>query len=337
MLPFAIDRDCVAAGSLHGSRVRVYAADLDEWLECDTSDLRPDVTHKGWRAYVAGVLAGAAKAAGEPPPGIEAVIASDVPPGAGLSSSASLELSLATLHAALLNKACDAWSLARLCQRAEHEFARVPCGIMDQAAAALAIEGHAMLLDCAGEHVVQHVPLPPPADASILVVDTRVRHAHSEGEYARRRASCQAAAARLGVAHLCEAQPRQVDDLPYALRPFARHAIHENRRTLDAAEAMAAGDWPLLGRLMNESHDSLRDDFQVSCHELDTLVDAARAMDAVLGARMTGGGFGGCAIFLAPESALPTLQARLLHAFHARFGSACAFLRVRAAGGAGLI
>lgn len=337
VLPMAIDRDCVAVGGLHGERVRVYAADVDDWLECDPGDLHDANRFEGWRAYAAGVLAFTYEAMGERPHGIEIVIASDVPMGAGLSSSAAFEVSLATLLAGLMGRPLDAWEVARLCRRAEHEYARVPCGIMDQAIAAMSWRGHAMLLECAAERVVGHMPMPSGDEASLLVVDTRVRHAHSGGEYVARRAACEAAARALGVKNLCEARLAHLDALTQEWRAIAHHVISENKRTLAAAEAMKAGDWSGLGRFMNESHDSLRDDFLVSCAELDAVVDAAREVPGVLGARMTGGGFGGCAIVLAPAVTMPEIRERVSREFRGRFARDCGILDVHASAGAALI
>lgn len=337
VLPMAIDRDCVAVGGLRGQRVRVYAADVDDWLECDPGDLHDANRFEGWRAYAAGVLAFTFEAMREWPRGFEIVIASDVPLGAGLSSSAAFEVSLTTLLAGLMGRSLDAWEVARLCRRAEHEYARVPCGIMDQAIAAMARRGHAMLLDCETERVVGHMPMPSGDEVSLLVVDTRVRHAHSGGEYAARRAACEAAARALGEKNLCEARLAHLDALTQEWRAIARHVVSENQRTQAAAEAMKTGDWPDFGRLMNESHDSLRDDYRVSCAELDIVVDAAREVPGVLGARMTGGGFGGCAIVLAPAVALPEIRGRVSREFRGRFTRDCGILDVHASAGAALI
>jgi galactokinase len=230
-------------------------------------------------------------------PAFDLALATSVPIGAGLSSSASLEVAVATLIENMTGAAIGPIDKARLCQRAEHEWAGVPCGIMDQLVSVLGREGHALLIDCRTLDVT-HVPMP--ADAAVVVADTGVRHELAAGEYAKRRAACSSAAAKLGIASLREATSGMADDpcLEDEERRCVRHVTTENERVLRAVEAMRAGDLPVLGRLMNDSHESLRRDYRVSCAELDALVGAARSVEGVLGARMTGGGFGGCAVVL---------------------------------------
>jgi galactokinase len=240
-------------------------------------------------------------------PNLDVLIASDVPLGAGLSSSAALEVAFARLLADLLGLNLDPSDLARLAQRAEHAFAGTPCGIMDQLTAACAEEHHALLIDCRDEQF-QPLPLPPPDQASWLIIDTGVRHELASSEYAERRATCEAAAAVLDLDSLRDATLAMLDHehLTPTQRKRAAHVITENTRTLLAAEALRQGDLTTLGDLMFQSHDSLRDVYVVSCPELDAIVDAARGLKGrdVYGARMTGGGFGGCAIVLCATEAV---------------------------------
>lgn len=282
-------------------------------------------------SYVAGVVAG--YEARRPLPAFDLALATSVPIGAGLSSSASLEVAVATLIESMTSTALDPLDKARLCQRAEHEWAGVPCGIMDQLVSVLGREGHALLIDCRSLDVT-HVPMPP--DAAVVVADTGVRHELAAGEYAKRRAACASAAAKLGLASLRDASPGMADDprLGDEERRCVRHVTTENGRVIAAVEAMRKGDLPRLGRLMNESHESLRRDYRVSCAELDALVEAARGVEGVFGARMTGGGFGGCAIAWCRHDAMDDISRRLTARYQERFGRACAVFHSAPSAGA---
>ncbi len=207
----------------------------------------------------------------------------------------------------MTGKTLDPVDKALLCQQAEHEFAGVPCGIMDQFASVMCRADHLMLLDCRSQQI-EHIPLIDPT-VTVLIINTNVKHELSGGEYAERRAQCESAARKLGVAALRDAtlsqlasQRERLDAIEFCR---ARHVISEIARTVDAAAALKAGDWPRVGRLMYASHDSLRDDYEVSCRELNVLVDLARQLGAnrgVIGSRMTGGGFGGCTVSLVETS-----------------------------------
>lgn len=260
-----------------------------------TSSAGPDVT--GGEDYVAGVLAALGVAAD-----LEVDIASDVPVGAGLSSSAALECSVAVAVDALLDLGLDRRALRDACIRAETEHVGAPTGGLDQTTAMFARERQALLLDFATGDV-QHLDLDLAAVGLVLlVVDTGVRHRFSEadGGYGARRRDAEQAAHLLGVGHLVDAAPDALDVLPEELLPRARHVVTEQQRVDDFVAAVGAGDWDVAGRHLTASHASLRDDYEVSCAELDAAV--AAALDAgALGARMTGGGFGGCAIALVPE------------------------------------
>ncbi|HWN01097.1 MAG TPA: galactokinase, partial [Streptosporangiaceae bacterium] len=255
----------------------------------------------GWAAYPAGVV-WALREAGYPVPGARVAVDSDLPQGAGLSSSAALECSVALALTELYQLPVPRRELAALARRAENDFAGVPTGIMDQVAALLGRAGHALLLDCrTGTETA--VPLDPAAvGLTLLVIDTRVRHALADGRYATRRQACEEAASLLGVRSL-----RDVTGDPGALarltepslRRLAGHVVAENRRVLRAAELLRAGDQAAIGELLTASHRSLRDEFRVSWPQADEAVEAAIKAGAI-GARMTGGGFGGSVVALVP-------------------------------------
>jgi len=295
-----------------------------------------------WQSYVAGVFKFVGERCGTPfgegrVPALDVVIASDVPLGGGLSSSASLEVALGKLIALSARVDVAAVEMVQLCQQAEHEFARVPCGAMDQEIAVLASEGHAVLLDCHGIGLARLVPMPS-TDHTIVIMDTGVKHALGASEYSSRRSTCAAAAVKLGVRWLCDFDVRDLaakrDILSGDEYRCARHAIMESARTLEGARALEQRDFALFGELMNASHNSLRDDFRVSCAELDTVVEAARAIPGVLGARMTGGGFGGCAIALARADVLERLCEEVTRAYRVAHGRVPMIFATRAGAGA---
>jgi galactokinase len=236
------------------------------------------------------------------------LIASDVPIGAGLASSAALEVACAAALIDLAGIAMERSAMARLCQQAEHEFAGTRCGIMDQTIACFGRAGHALLLDT---RTLERTDVPMPSTARVLVCNTMVRHELASGEYNRRRADCEAGVAALrradsSVRALRDATLEQLDDVRGDLsqRVYARchHVIAENDRVGRAAAAIGRGDFCEFGALMAASHASLRDDYEVSCNELDVMVDVVSALDGVFGARMTGGGFGGCVVALVEAS-----------------------------------
>ncbi|WP_315097999.1 galactokinase [uncultured Cellulomonas sp.] len=309
----------------------------------DLADVAPGSVD-GWTGYVVGV-AWAMREAGHAVSGFDVAIDSCVPYGAGLSSSAALESSVAVaLDAAFdLGLAASAEgraALAALCVRAENEMAGAPTGGMDQAASLRSQEGHALLLDCL-DGSVRQVPFDLAAhDLALLVVDTRAEHALVDGQYAARRASCEAAAHRLGVGTLREVSddPRglewaldKLDDEVEVRR--VRHVVNEINRVTWFVALLDAGEVGLVGTLMNQSHASLRDDYEVSSRELDLVVDTARAAGAV-GARMTGGGFGGSAIALVGADEVDHVAQAVADAFAAEGLRAPAFLLATAAGAA---
>ncbi len=297
VMPLAIDRaSWIALRPRPGRRVIVHALDFGEQDSFDLDDLAP--RRGSWSDYVRGVV-WALLHHGYALSGWEGVLAGDVPIGAGLSSSAALELVVARAFAAVAGWPWDAARMARVSQVAENQWVGMNCGIMDQMISAAGVAEHALLIDC---RTLETRPLPLPAQTAVVVLDTTTRRGLVDSAYNERRAQCEAAAAHLGVAALrdvamdrLEAARGALDALTYRR---ARHVITENDRVLQACEAMAAGDAAALGRLLDASHVSLRDDFEVSSRELNIIVEVAQAHRACLGARMTGAGFGGCAVAL---------------------------------------
>jgi galactokinase len=319
VLPFALDRGVVAAAARRDDGLLVIRSRQEpgETVTVPVAGLAVGgVT--GWGAYPAGV-AWALRQAGHPVAGASLAIDSDLPQGAGLSSSAALECAVALTLTGLYGLTVPRRELAAIARRAENEMVGVPSGIMDQSASLLSEAGHALLLDCRSQESSQ-VPLDPAAAGlSLLIIDTGARHALTDGRYSLRRRECEQAAAQLGVRSL-----RDVTDPAAAaaladpvLARRARHIVTENQRVLAAVGRLAAGDLAGTGPLLTASHASLRDDFEISWPEADAAVAAALAAGA-LGARMVGGGFGGCAIALAPGDGEPVRDA--IGAEYARHG-----------------
>jgi galactokinase len=336
VLPIAIDR-CTLAGFAPTDGRTVNLASVQQEGDPASFDLDAEIV-KGspkWANYPKGVAAGLV-AKGIELAGMNILFDSDVPIGGGLSSSASLEVSAAGAMLAMSGRQVDDYELALICQQAEHEFAGTPCGIMDQAISIMARPGHALLLDCR-DGSSRHIPFDNP-DLLLLVVDTKVKHDLTDGGYAVRRDQCYSAAEKLGVKMLRDADADMVSAAAEKLSDKeltrARHVVTEIDRTLRAVEAMAAGDYAVFGQLMYESHASLRDDYEVSCEELDEIVAQAGELEGVYGARMTGGGFGGCAIILADATQADTITAAITDSYTAKFGHPCVIFPTRAAAGA---
>ena len=309
VLPCAIDRDTVvAAGPADNARIHVVAADFDD----ATDDWSPATgfapAGHDWANYVRGVAA-ALIDADIAVPGAHLAIAGDVPLGSGLSSSASLEVAVGVALAALAGATVDPTRMAQIAQRAENAYVGAQCGIMDQLIATRGRSGHALLIDCRSLDC-RAVALPP--GVSILIAHSGVRHAHAGGEYNDRRGDCARAAAHYGVAALrdldlaaLEACRAGLDDTSFGR---ARHVVTENARTLAAADALGEGDLIAMGRLMAASHASMRDDFEITVPAIDRLQAVmATAIGGEGGARMTGGGFGGCVVALLPEGRVATV------------------------------
>ena len=300
VLPIALGQTTRATvGVRDDGRLHAVSAQGGDAVEVDVAGLRPGSVD-GWVAYVAGVL-WALREDGHDVPGLEVSIDSDVPVGAGLSSSAALECSVAVAVDDLAGLGLDRPALAVLTQRAENEFAGVPTGGMDQRASLLCTAGHALLLDCRDDSTDQ-VPFDPAAAGlHLLVIDTRAHHELGDGQYGKRREECERAAAALGVDSLRDADPAAVDGLDDPLlRRRARHVVTENARVLEVVDLLRAGRLADGGEGFTRSHASMRDDYEISAPELDVAVDTALEAGA-LGARMTGGGFGGSAIALVED------------------------------------
>ncbi|MGW6460492.1 galactokinase, partial [Streptomyces sp. NPDC055078] len=306
-------------------------------VELRVADLAPGHGPRGWTDYPAGVL-WALREAGHPVGGADFQYESTVPAGAGLSSSAALEVVTALALDELYGLGLERRRLALLCRRAENGYVGAPTGIMDQTASACCVAGHALRLDTR-TMTRRQIPLDPAAHGlELLVVDTRVQHAHSSGEYGKRRAGCESAAAALGVPALrdipYEGLADALDRLPDpGARALVRHVVTENHRVERVAERLTAGDVRAVGPLLTEGHASLRDDFRVSCPELDLVVGASLAAGA-LGARMTGGGFGGAAIVLTEAASARTVTDAVREAFAAASYREPGIFAARAASGA---
>jgi galactokinase len=318
VLPLAIDRTVAVAAAPGRDEVRALSLNFD-----DEDAFSPTAVERlpegGWRNYVRGA-AWALAGAGHAVAGANLALTGDVPPGAGLSSSAALTVAAVGALAAASHLPVEPEEVAGIARRAENGFVGVQCGIMDQLAA---VHGRqdAVLIDCRSLEIE---PLPLPEGLAVVVVDSAVRRALGDSPYNERRQECARAAAALGAAALRDVTldelERKRGDLPKTLYRRARHVVSEEARVLAAAEALRAGDADTLGRLLVESHDSLRDDFEVSCRELDLLVELARGVPGVAGARLTGAGFGGCTVNLVREEALPAFERAVVAAYREQTG-----------------
>jgi galactokinase len=331
VLPCAIDRRVAVAvgrGGSSGSESRLYSADFDEVRPFGEKD-------SSWADYPRGV----AWAMGEAGHGIgafQAAFAGDVPLGSGLSSSAAIEATTALALDALFGLGIGRKDLAVLCQRAENEYVGVNSGIMDQYASLLCEAGAALLVDCRSLEA-QSVPLDlEGAGLALLVCDTRVERGLADTGYNERRAACERAARALGIEELRDATEGDLDLLSGEELKRARHVVTENARVLEAVEALEAGDFDEFGRLMYASHASLRDDYEVSTRELDAFVEMAQERGA-RGARLTGAGFGGCAIALVPENDTDALARACEQTFAERGFEEPAFYEFVPAAGAELV
>jgi galactokinase len=320
VMPFALPHTTVAAVSRRTDGVlRLHSADAEDGVvELRVDELAPR-SDTDWTAYPAGVV-WALREAGHAVTGADIHLASTVPTGAGLSSSAALEVVTALALDELYGLGIERPQLARLCQRAENMYVGAPTGIMDQTASACCEDGHALFLDTR-DLAQQQIPFDLAAEGMrLLVVDTRVKHAHSDGEYGKRRAGCEKGAALLGVTALRDVAYDELDAALERLgdeeevRRLVRHIVTENHRVERVVSLLKAGDTRAIGPVLNEGHASLRDDFRISCAELDLVVDTALSAGA-LGARMTGGGFGGSAIVLVEASDAGTVTKAVEEAF----------------------
>jgi len=333
VLPFALaQRVTMAAGARLDSRWTVTSLTNGESTTFTAADLVPGMS--GWQAYVAGV-AWALAEAGHEIGGADLVLTSDVPVGAGLSSSAAVECATVSALADLNDLDVDPLQRAKLARRGENEFVGAPTGLMDQAASTLCTPGHALFLDCRTLNTRQVRMELDPAGLELMVLDTRTPHALVNSEYATRRASCEDASRLLGVGAL-----RDVTDLDAALaelpdpvmRRRVRHVVTENGRVLEAAETLQAGRLADVAPLLDASHTSMRDDFEITVPTVNLAVETARRAGA-LGARMTGGGFGGCILALIPAGEFGAVFQEVTTAFaKAGFKAPAAFIAVPSAG-----
>lgn len=318
VLPFAIDRaNCAACAAREDRRLVVHSLAFEEIFEFDL-DAQP-APRRAWSDYVVGVAL-ALRASGRSMRGVNMMLHGDLPMGAGLSASAALEVVTGFALCEMNATPVDRTELALLCQSAENDFVGARCGVMDQLISCLGVEDHALLIDCRS---LQTRPAPIDPRARIVICNTMIRHNLATGAYNQRREECERAVALLSVAFndvvaLRDVSPEQFARfgplLPEPLLRRARHVVTENARTLDAVAALARGDLARCGALMNASHASLRDDYEVSCREADIMVALAQKMEGVFGARLTGGGFGGCTVNL--------VDARAVDAFVENIGNA---------------
>ena len=316
----------VAAAKREDRILEAYSDRFDEKIafSLDALDGPP---RKHWSDFIRGVAA-MLQSAGHRLCGANLVIHGEVPLGAGLSSSASLEVATALALTVPAGVAVPRLELAKLCQAAEHEYAGTRCGIMDQFIAAFGVCGNALMLDC---RTLEYQLIPVPRDLRLVVCNSMVRHEHASGEYNRRRADCETGVKLLaghlpGIRALRDVGVADLEKykhaLPETIYRRCRHVVSENQRVLDAAKALRSGDAGAVGRLMYASHSSLRDDYEVSCKELDLLVELAAASPGVFGARMTGGGFGGCTVNLVREECAAAFGAQVARNYQQATGIA---------------
>jgi galactokinase len=302
VLPAAINfYTWVAIAPRSDRKLVLYSESFEEAVETSLDDHSPAKQH--WSDYIRGVAL-KLEEAGHRLAGADLLIKGNVPVGSGLSSSASLEVAVGTALLAASNLSINPADLARLCQHAENEFVGARCGIMDQFISCHGKADHALMLDCRS---LDYTVLPLAPDISLVACNTMVRHQVAGGEYNKRRAECEEGVRLLskilpGITALRDICPEQLqqhaDELPDLIYRRCLHIVTENERVRQAADSLEAGDFSKFGRLMAESHRSLRKDFEVSCKELDWMVELAGEEDGVIGARMTGGGFGGCTVNL---------------------------------------
>lgn len=325
VLPMAIDRTSYAAISARlDDKVNVSSLNFPERSEFSTLHGAAPKTG-AWSDYIVGVYR-TLQSNGIHLPGANLIVGGSVPIGAGLSSSAALEVSVAMAFLSLTDTTLDPLRLAQLCQQAEWLSPGTQCGIMDQYVACFGELGHALLIDCRS---LRHESVPLPSNVLFAVCDSGVRHALATGEYNLRRAECQEGLEILqgedpSIRALRDATPAALSAararMPEAIYRRCRHVIYENLRVQDASAALRSADLDTFGRLMNDSHRSLRDDYQVSCAELDSLVEIAAKIPGVFGSRMTGGGFGGSTISILAPGARPTFEKQMASEYQKRFG-----------------
>ena len=312
VLPAAIDRHIVVAATpREDSLINVYALDFDQWDHFDLQKEIGRLSENSWSNYIRG-MAWSLLREGCKLRGMDAVVGGDIPIGAGLSSSASIEVAAGYAMLQLYDNKCDRKFLALAAQKTENDFVGMRCGIMDQYISCLGQRNHALLIDCRD---LGYRALPIPAGVLIIIVDSGVHRGLVDMEYNARRLECESAAAHFGVRALRDVSLKAFKIRAHELAPTAyrraRHVITENDRTVSAAEALEVGDLKAIGQRMVASHASLRDDFEVSCPELNQLVEIALGVKGVYGARLTGAGFGGSMVALVQPEAAAALTAAI--------------------------
>jgi len=332
VLPVAIDRSILmAAAPRPDCQVVLHALDFGQRTEFSLNDIQHDAQYP-WSDYQRGV-AFFLQERGFELPGVNAVISGDIPVGSGLSSSAAVEVAAAYVWQVLSGFSMSRVELALLCQQAENEFVGMKCGIMDQFICALGQRDHALLIDCRTlEHEMVRLGAgegSPRPSATIVVCDTMRRRGLVDSEYNARRRECEEGVRLLqkhlpGIKALRDVSPAQFEryqgDLPEVVRRRCRHIVYENERVLQSVRALKRGDLATFGRLMNASHVSLRDDYQVSCRELNVMVEAAWQVEGVYGSRLTGAGFGGCTVSLVTGEAVERFRAHVAREYQAATG-----------------
>jgi galactokinase len=325
VMPAALEFATLTAASRRPDRrLQIYSMIMDETREFDL-DSPPAGPSGDWSDYVLGVAL-MLEGSGRTLSGADLIIWSDVPIGAGLSSSAALEVSCA--HALLTESGLpfDPIEIAQLCQRAENDFVGMRCGVMDQYISCCGVAGHALLIDCRSLES-RHVAIAP--NLRLLIANSRVRHQHAGGEYNLRREACEEGVRLLSrylgpIRALRDVTPKQLESkrrkLPELIYRRCRHIVTENARVLEAERALEAGDFVACGRAMNASHVSMRDDFEITCPEVDMLAGLAQNVAGVYGSRMTGGGFGGCTISLLEEWAVDKASQMLTDGYRIGMG-----------------
>ena len=319
VLPMAINYSAwIALRPRDDLRVQVTALDKKDKLDLDLSDYKKGTG--GWREYITGV-AWALQDAGHELKGWEGVFSGDVPIGAGLSSSAALELALTRAFALVSDLEWDPVQMSLICQKAENLWVGINSGIMDQMISSSGKEGFALMIDCRSLKTKQ-VPLPK--DTQLLILDTTTRRGLADSAYNERQAQCEAVACHFDKKSLRDITLDQLEEragiLDLLLYRRAQHVISENQRVLDAVKALQNGDPAALGQLMNESHASMRDDFEISRKEMDQMVAIAQSQPGCYGARMTGGGFGGCAVALVAEDQIESFQEKVVQDYREKIG-----------------
>jgi len=344
VFPMAIERYTVIAADRPNpdtKLIRLYSTLSDKPVIIDLAQPLKPYPRGHWANYPAGVIAGFL-ARGLNPGGFDALIFSTVPLGGGLSSSAALEVAMATLLETITGRKLDPIEKALLCQKAEHEFAGMPCGIMDQFISVLGQENRILLLDCRSQKP-ELVPMSDPSVA-VLIINTNVKHELTGSEYPARRKQCEAAAKFLGVASLRDATADGLEEATARMDKVvfrrARHVIGEIERTVHAAEGVRASNWTTVGQLMYASHASLRNDYEVSCPELDAVVEIAQGIGVkggIYGCRMTGGGFGGCAVALVKSDAVKAITQKITADYKKKTGIEPTIFVSRPASGASVL